>query len=212
MNLVQELGVDYMRDRFGGCMFYNADKTPCYIEAGDTWANGKIRVKVVSGTPENAVGKSLQVPYDFFSDLSVFSVPPLGWRTAEDGCYLAHFRRNNKSYQRAVAPKVLLRTLSPATQFLVDTDNVSEHKYANPEALTALIMLPKYLPFREGLEAMRKGDLFSFCVNPNVAVIPNVGKTQALYFNMTKVGVVNTAGEVVIPDTNISALVKDILQ
>lgn len=208
-DLVKELGVDYMRDRFGGCMFYDNERRPCYVDSGGAWGRGKVRVTVLEGPVEEVQANTVQVPETFFTDLSIFSVPPLGWRMAADGAYMAHFRRNNKSYQRALNPKVALRTVSPATQFLIDTDNVDDQYYNRTDTTVALIMTPKYMAFREGIQRMKDGDLFSFCVTPNLAVLPAPDNKQAIYFNLTQVGMVEEDGGITCSQAHINALIKE---
>lgn len=209
MNLVKELGVQYMQDRFGYCMFYNNDGLPCYVDPTIAWGRGKVGVKMLEGPIEEVRSTSVQVPETFFTDLKVFSVPPLGWRMSSDGRYMAHFRRNNKSYQRAVAPKVMLRTLSPATQFLVDTDNVDDQYYNTVDGTVMLVMSPKYIRFREGLRQMREGELFSFAVTPNLAILPWTEGRQSIYFNTMQVGMVEENGDVNCPNPQVNALIED---
>jgi hypothetical protein len=179
------------------------------IDSNANWPRSKIAVKRLTGDPESVVVENTSIVDSFFTDLSVFQVPPLGWRMAADGTYMACFRRNNKSYQRAVSPGVLHRLVSPATAFLIDTDNVDDAYYQRHETTAALIMKPKFVAFREGLEKMRKGELFSFCVNFNLAVIPARGAQQTLLFNTTKVGLVKKDGEVVCDIPQVRALIKD---
>lgn len=209
MNLVQELGVDYVRQRFAGCMFYDENGTPCFVNGDRPWARLRVPISRVNGTPENHTVEDAVKPESFFKDLSVFHTPPLGWRMNADGTYMAHLRRNNKSYQRALATRVIQRQVSPATSFLIDSGNLDLFYYDQPTTTIAMVMIPKFVAFREGVEAMRNGELFSFCVNPNLAVIPDVNDQQALLFNTTKVGVVKKNGDVVCDIPQVHKLIKD---
>lgn len=210
MSLIKELGIPYMMERFADCMFYGPGDVPSYIYSNDNWPRGKVRTIELRGesyTNPEIVHSTL--PESFFKDLSVFHTPPLGWRMSEDGAYLAHFRRQNKSYQRALATKVIQRTVSPATSFLIDTENLDGYSFSTKESTISLIMRPRYLNFREGLERMRNGDLFSFSVNCNLAVIPDVDDQQALLFNTTNVGIVKSNGEVVCDIPQVHKLIQD---
>lgn len=208
-NLVKELGVDYMRERFAGCMFFDENGVPCYIDNTVTWPRLRVKAKSIRGEPENFTLEERSFPEGFFKDLSVFQTPPLGWRMSADGTYLVHFRRNNKSYQRALATKVVQRTVSPSTNFLIDTENVDSTYYERPDTTIAMIMSPKYVAFREGIEKMQKGELFSFCVSPNLAVIPEVGEQQAILFNTTRVGTIKKNGEVLCDVPQVHTLIQD---
>lgn len=208
MNLVQELGLDYFSDRCKNSMFFDEEGKACFL-ARQGWGGSRgAPATMVSGSPEKPETKSIYKPYDFFKDLSVFATPPLGWRMAAEGRYLAYFRRNNRAYHRGVAPHVLTRQVSPASDFLMRTGNLSPDHYENENVVVNMVMMPHYIKLREGIEAMRRGDLFSFCASPTVAVIPDVGEQQAIYFNTNRAGTVRPDGSI---NTN-SPAIADILR
>lgn len=209
MNLVKELGVDYMRERFNGCMFYDDQGMPCYVDSSTVWPRLRVKARSIRGTPESFELEERSFPEGFFKDLSIFQTPPLGWRMSADGTYLVHFRRNNKSYQRALATKVVQRTVAPSTSFLIDTENVDSMYFERPDTTVAMIMSPSYVTFREGIEKMKSGELFSFCVSPNLAVIPEVNDQQALLFNTTRVGTVTKKGAVRVEVPQVETLIQD---
>jgi hypothetical protein len=120
---------------------------------------------------------------------------------SENGTYMAHFSRNNRAYHRGTSAKILFRKLSPSTQFLLDTENIDIKVYADNYVTTKMVMTPKYVPFREGLEKMRSGELFSFAISPTLAVIPEVDDQQALYCNTNKIGIVKPNGDIVCDKT-----------
>lgn len=200
MSLIDELGLEYFNERFAGSMFFDKDKNVCTV-ATNKFIKNHVHAKVWEGPNERPTVKDHSVPWNFFTDLSVFKTPPLGWSMSADGTYLAHFSRNNRAYHRGTSAKILFRRLSPASQFLADTGNVNHEMYMDTGVTTKMVMTPVYVPFREGLEKMRKGELFSFAVSPTIAVIPDVYEQQALYCNTNKIGVVKPDGTIVCDKT-----------
>lgn len=192
-NLIDEVGTQYFAERFGGCMFFDAAKRPSFIDNSERWPNGKIKVGIIVGPATKPTIETGYLPYSFFKNMSVFATPPLGWRSAAQGRYMVHMRRRNTNngYHRGIAPKLILPTFSPATEYLFQTGNISEEYYMRPSTVTALVMNPEYVSLKEGLPLMREGELFSFAVNPNIAVIPDVDEKLGIYFNTKKVATID---------------------
>ena len=210
MNLVEELGIGYMSDRFEGCMFFDPDNRPNYLNLrGGGQREGSLRSVAVTGTATQPAMTENWLPYDFFKDLSVFSVPPLGWRAAAQGRYLARFSRKNKCYHRGIAHHILNRELSPATNYLVATGNVSNDYYNRVATTVSMIMKPEYTAFGEGIELMRRGKLFSFCVNSAIAVIPESEDRQAIYLNSTKAAIVCENGRIEFTTPFVDSALRD---
>jgi hypothetical protein len=72
-----------------------------------------------------------------------------------------------------------------------------------------LVLKPEYTPFRQGLEAMRRGEVLSFAVSPTIAVIPDVENCQAVLFNTTRVAIVRPDGDLMFTFPSIQPLVED---
>lgn len=208
-NLVEELGVSYVLDRFRECMFLDGEGKSCYIDGSRPWLRGHVAVNVVDGTPEAPVVAQGQLTAEFFKDLTVLATPALGWRQSNEGRYLVHFTRDNRSYHRAVAPANLKRSFAPSTRYLVNTSNLDRAIYDGVDSTALLVLKPQYTPFREGLEAMRNGAILSFAVSPTIAVIPDMNNSQAVLFNTTRVAVVRPDGELVFTFPSIQPLVED---
>lgn len=209
MNLIKELSVGYFQERFGGCMFFDPDKKASYIDTSRSWHKNEVGIITVSGTASKPVTEEAVLPYDFFTGLEVFGVPNLGWRSAAQGRYMVYMSRNNRAYHRGVSREVLQRWLSPATQFLIDTDNISEDYYTRVATTTSMVMQPEYVPFTEGVSMLKRGELFSFCTSANLAVIPDVGDDLAIYFNSNRVGSVKSNGQIDCTIPVINQIIKD---
>lgn len=209
-NIIEELGTQYASERFGGCFLFTDDNRPAYINTGVRWGNGSVPVVIVEGTVSKPTTLPSMLPNEFFKTLDVFAVPPLGWRMAAEGRYLVYYSRNNQAtVHRAVSPNVLRRFVSPATQFLQDTDNVSIGYYDRLPQTTLMIMKPEYVKFKDGVEAMRSGELFSFCSSPVVAVIPEVDDAQAIYFNSNKAAILDSKGTLHCKDETLKRYIKE---
>lgn len=196
MHLIRELGESYFRERFASCMFLDLDGNAAYLNENSDWYDNQVPCFTVTGPASKPVIAESRLPYDFFKDLSVFAVPPLGWRAAAQGRYLVHFSRNNRSYHRAIAPHILRRVVSPSTQYLLDTDSISSNYYERAAITVNLVMKPEYHTMQEGLALMRQGKLFSFCSSANVSVIPDTEGRQAIFFNTNRVGTVESNGTI----------------
>lgn len=198
MSLIRECGVDYFMDRFNGSMFFDPDGNPAYVDGSGSRSYTRDSIPIVSvmGTCEKPTNTQGFLPSEFFKSFSTFQVPPLGWRQAAKGRYLTHFSRHNRSgVRRAIAVDNVRRWTSPATNYLARSDNVSTSYYERPSSTIHLIMKPEFTPLQEGLAAMRKGDLFSFALSSNIAIIPEVDDAFAIYFNTHKVGTISSNGE-----------------
>lgn len=214
-NLITELGAQFVRERFNHAMLYDDKGNPCYLETGRNWNTGLVPVTAVTGTPDKPVIEKKGIPYAFFSSMSCFKVPDLGWRMAAEGRYLAHFRKNNKmnrtGYRRGFNPNNSEITVSPATLYLQETKNLSDTHYDKLEVQTLLVMRPEYMKFDEGIRMMKEGDLFSFAVSPVIAVIPDVNQGFMIFFNTRQVAKLTNKGTLVCPNETIKTYLKNCL-
>lgn len=198
MNLIEELGRQYIVERFDKCMFYDPEGRPCFINGSKgVWpAQDDVPVTLVMGSPTKPILKEGSLPNEFFKDLSVFAVPPLGWRFTASGRHMVYYSRNNASYHRALAPKNLQKFLSPVTEFLIETDNLDENRYMKYDSDVLMVMKPEYETLKEGIEKIRAGELVSFCVSPVIAVIPGEDDKQLFFFNTRQVAHMDKEGNI----------------
>lgn len=208
-NIIAELGASFISERFHGCMFFDEEGEVQYIDNTGRWPTGRVGTIRVRGTPDKYTAERHSMPNEFFKDLSVFSVPPLGWRSAGDGAYMAYFRRNNKSYHRAIAKNNLHTRLSPASDWLRMSGNLDTQKYTEQAAQALLVMKPEYIPFRQGLERMREGELFSFATGPTIAVMPAPNDCQTILFNQHEVATVLPDGELRFINNDVQDYVRE---
>jgi hypothetical protein len=210
-NLVKELGDRYFKQRFVHAMFA-VDGMPHFLDSESMWPNGKVTAVKVLGPAEKPKTESVNLPWHFFDSFDKFRVPPLGWRMAAQGRVLIHFTRNGirrAGYRRGVAPENLRKYYAPSSIFLDRGGNISLHYYNGTAATTSLIMDPKYMSLKEGIEAMDNGDVVGFAANANIAVIPAVSRGKTVMFNTNFVGTISKDGEVKCESPIIESILKD---
>lgn len=192
MNLIEELGRQYIAERFDQCMFYGPERRPCVLRAASRWnPEDGVPVQVINGTPSNKSVEDMTLDADFFKDLNTLAVPQLGWRSTAEGKYMLYYSRNNASYHRGLAPKNLQRYMSPVTRYLLETDNLDDTTYANYHTDVLMIMKPEFQTLADGVERLRAGELISFCVSPVLAVMPAKGSNMSVYFNTRPVATID---------------------
>lgn len=214
-NLVEELGVNYFTDRFNQAVFLDKDGRPAMVTRDRGSIEDGINVQVFTGEP--VTGGSVvdsapaKVPFSFFSSLKVFAVPPLGWRMSRDGSWLTYMSRanNHRRYYRGVTMDNLSQTAAPTSEFLMETGNISRKVVKSVPYAASLLMRPYYLPLRDGLAAMERGDIFSFAVSATIAVIPAAGGKRDILFNTRKVAEVSKDGEVSCINPMVETLIQD---
>lgn len=208
MHLIQEIGVDYFRDRFNGAMFMGPNNLPCYVNsASGSYTGTSVPAVEVQGTPARVKVTNIEIPYDFFTSMEVFSAPELGWRCAAKGRYLAYYSRNNNSYQRGVSLNNVTRIINPITHWASAEGLIDFHIFEREANKTLLVMRPEFTPFSEGVAQLREGKILSFCVSPNTAVVHDENDTLSIMFNQNKVGTVTATGDI---DCKIPFVINDL--
>lgn len=180
MNMVEELGTSYFAQRFGGSFMKGPSGEVCCIRASGWQDERHVPVNVYKGRVEKLTMEVAHIPADFFVDMSVLAVPRLGWRSAARGKFLAHYSRNNTSYQRGVCPGNLKLVQAPHTRYLSDYGEIALPFYQAEGVQGKLILEPNYLSLAEGLHRMREGKLLAFPVNASFAVTPHDEDNYAL--------------------------------
>lgn len=196
-NLIAQLGHGYARERLAGCMFMTEDDRAAFIDTRNAaWTERTAPVSVIGGPSSKTTIETRHVPHEYFKDFSTFATPALGWRMAANGRWMGYMRRNNASYNRALAAKGITTWLAPTTQFLINSDNLSLEYYQRPTTIAHLVMLPEYMSMADGLAGMASEKMLGFALSSNMAVIADTDEQHAFYFNTAKVGTVALDGTV----------------
>lgn len=192
MNLIEELGRQYITERFDQCMFYDSEGRPCVLRVASRWnPEDGVPIDRFSGTPENVETSNDTLDPDFFKDLSVLAVPQLGWRSTAEGKYTVYYSRNNASYHRGLANKNLLKYISPLSQYMLETESINGDNLMTYQTDVMMVMKPQFETLKSGIEKLRAGELVSFSVSPIVAVFPSKNGNLSVYFNTRPVAVID---------------------
>lgn len=184
-NLIQQFSLDYFMARFQNTVLLGPNGNPCYISEGNS---SSIVTKEVTGTIGKLRTETVRIPHDFFTDMTVFKTPELGWRTAAQGRLAVFLSRNNRGYNRGINLGSLTRWISPLTVQLMEDGLVSNTYYEQSGVKTKLVFDADYLTLAEGMRKMSEGELLSFAVSPRIMVAA-AGESHAdLYFSENRVG------------------------
>lgn len=203
-NLVTQYGSDWFYSKFSGSFFRHEGAPFKVIPNSGSRRTAWIPCLKLEKNEEGTVrGTEINVNVAAFTDVSVFSVPNLGWRSALKGKYLAYYYRNNNSYHRGLSSRNMAVNESAMTRWL------SRHSDYNRDAvddnfLAYTAMCPEFLPLTEGVAKMARGEILSFAVSPTVAVLPNDEDSFAVMFKEKVAGHVSPDGNMslVIPELN----------
>jgi hypothetical protein len=192
-NLIESLGTDYFNQRFEGSMFRDPEGRPSFMEMA---SHNGVSVKSLTGVVGKLSTVSHLLPHAFFSGLEVFAVPDLGWRSVQGGRFLARLSRNNQSYARGVTFSNLRTYQHPMTTAMMEEGLLSSGYYAQRGVITKMVFDQEYLSLSEGLSLMREGDVLSFCISPNMAVVAEGDDVAGLLLGDNKVGTVSYDGTI----------------
>ena len=166
-DLVTQFGTDWFNRKFAGTIF-NYKGVSCRVQMATT--KGKVLCRAVRRVDNKLVAADLSLPTSEFKSAERFRTRELGYRTAQNGKYLAFLRRNNSSYSRGVSVKDIHLLESPLTSALVDGGHIAAN--LSEDELHLLVAHPTYLPLGTGLKLLLQGKVASFAVSPTVAVMP----------------------------------------
>jgi hypothetical protein len=194
-DLITKLGTEFFNRKFSGSYFKDNQDRPGIIRTVD---GGQVAYTALGGNSKRIYRSDQTLPRSFFTGLEVFSVPTLGWRSAQDGKYLSFFSRNNRSYHRGLSGSNLTSEHSPLTKWLMASQNMDRNIALNEDFKCMLAMKPEFIPFTVGIQKMREGSLLSFAASPTVAVMPGEEDTFSIYFRQALAGKVLPDGTVVV--------------
>jgi hypothetical protein len=197
-NLIEEYGAQWFSSKFGGSYFmYNG--MPHIVQ---NTAEGRKTVECTSLRKQDGivVPTTARLPNEVFTDISLFSVPQLGWRSTDSGRYLAYYARNNTSYHRGLSSRNIIIAESPLTKWLRMYANYSNTPQEIDKAYISL--LPEFLPVTEGVRRMREGEIVSFAASPTIAVVPDIDGKLSVMFKTKKAGTI-------MPDGSMTFLIPD---
>lgn len=193
-NLIEKYGADWFRSKFGSSYFLYKDM-PAQVanvsNSGDVKAalfpriNGEVKKVLTYVDPE------------YFPDSTVFAVPELGYRHAQEGRYLAFVSRNNSSYHRGLSPGNVRFQDAEHTIFL--REHGMPVRGLSADEKCNIIMQPTFIPFQRGIKLMLDGKIMSFAASPTIAVVPHADDDSLVVKLCSKeIGTVSPEGELTI--------------
>lgn len=200
-NLVDELTADYFNSRFRHSMFLDSENRASMVLGTSGRHSVLYNCVSTNGVEEKATTRS------FFKDMTVFSTPTLGWRSVDNGKRLVHFTRNNGSYHRGTCRRNLQVYEHPLSN-TIRRHEVGDTSIQDME-LARMVLKPEYKPFREGVQQLLNGDVFSFAVSPHIAVIANSEGGGDVLFSTRIVGTVNGEGHLACNIPTINLLLEE---
>lgn len=199
-NLIQSFhGTDRFYSKFSSSLFKNGEDV-CYINPEGRGGNGNQisarKLRYTASGRVSATTEQVYFPHDFFSDMSVFATPDLGWRMAAGGKVLLHLARNPGSTHRGIRVAGLDSHISDMTRYLHDTGAVDLSGETSPVKMAHMVMCPSYVTVQEGIAAARAGRLAGFAVSADVAVMPAANNTFTIWYRRKAVGTIDADGRI----------------
>lgn len=200
-NLVQTFrGTDRFYSKFQSSLFRHGDDV-CFVDqrARAAVSSGSIAARKIRYTASGRVSattESVSIPHDFFTDMSVFATPDLGWRMGAAGKVLVHLTRNTGSTHRGVRVSGVDTHVSEMSRYLQGTGAVDLNGELSEIKLAHMIMVPTYYTLREGLEASREGRIAGFAISADVMVSPAANETFDIWFRRKHVGTIDASNNI----------------
>jgi hypothetical protein len=142
------------------------------------------------------------------ANTNAFDVPTLGYRVYDKGRVVMYLSRNAVGARRGLTldkvrftPDAYIQNLNVGGDWMLYSEDVGK--------LVVMTFNPTNTPFVDGMDAMRNGDLLSFCINEDVLVRPSsvTGFDAELVFrNHAVVGRVSKNNRIVSAGVNDEAL------
>jgi len=135
----------------------------------------------IEGTPEKLKQEDVMLSTDIFTGMAMLKHPPLGYRSAAAGQYLAFFSKVPTPMRKGLhMDRYLNVKVNELSKYLQSYTDISFQHYNVPEVKASLIWTDCFLPLHEGIKRMRGGELLSFVVDNNFAVVPDWKQTDNL--------------------------------
>lgn len=186
-NLIDKYGADWFVHRFHSSLFLHEGEPHAVGSFFDD--SGGVRCDKLVRGEEGVVSRSVTIDRDVFTDVGMFGVPMLGWRSDDKGRFLAYFSRNNRSHHRGLSPRNMQVQKSAITSYLTRRSTYREPD--SPWYTSYLALKPEFTPLQEGIDKMRAGEIISFAVSPVISVMPDRNDKLAIMYKTKKAGVVD---------------------
>lgn len=193
MTLIAQLGMDQFLNKYNTSFFMH-EGLPCIVTGSNR--DGKVKADKIDGTINKPVTTAVVIEPEFFTDMSVFATPALGWRAAANGRYLVYLQRNNGSFHRGTCIDNMHVNMHEMTTWFAQNGGLNLDYYGRHSTICKMVMQPQYVSLTEGLALIQRGKVVSFAVNELLAVVPAEDGLYDVLFREKKVGSVDDNGSI----------------
>jgi hypothetical protein len=195
MNLIKELGAEYVDQFYRNAMFEMDGKIVRYGRHADA---DSITCHAFSKDAVNPTWRVIALPADKITSMDVFGWPKLGYREFRDGdkryvFYVAMTR----SAMRGMREELIEFRPVPMVRLLNKVNDV--RAWVAGAAQAQAIFAPKFTDFTEGMALLRAGVCCSFALSEDLAVCISTNQHAARQFDVLYKE--NVIGEVLADDS-----------
>lgn len=205
MTIISTMGRDYFVRKFSSAVFFGPEGEHCVLphqalaglkSASPFTVEGNVRAISVVGTAEKHSKRELILPQDFFDDMNKFSIPTLGYRTAAEGRVMFYASPIVRAYKKGVCLDAVRTDIAFHSRELMSAGAISSSYYSRPSTRAKMLLDPQYMSLSDGLRAMNDGDILSFALSPNLAIVPSDGENYLVHCKNQIIGEVTPDGTV----------------
>lgn len=180
-NLIDKLGYDFFSSSFRSCMFMYKDEVHQFVLMNEA------SVGTHRFNEETQKIEPSRVPFSFFTDFSVFRIPPLGYRNARldnNALFLESARSTNRGFRSNLV--TFRQTVA------------SDNQEFNRDSLDfgRICFKPNFTPYHVGVRKILEGDSLAFALNKDAAVAVDLEgiSPMVLLFREKQAGTIDLNG------------------
>lgn len=154
----------------------------------------------ITGTPEKIQIDEVQIPMEFFENISCLKHPDLGYRAAAGGQFLSYYIKIPSAVRKGVhvGNDTLKDVVSSLTSYIQHYTNFEYRSFQSNYARALMIYRPNFTSLQKGLAQIKAGEIISFVVDNNFAVVPHTeeGKYLKILYKIREVGEIDVDGTI----------------
>lgn len=205
-NLIKDLGVPYCNENLIGSLLF-VEGVPHIIN--EITQRG-ISTTSFKGQISKPVLANVNLPVTILDKgFESLKYPRLGYRSAAKGKVLMELELI-PNFKRGLRPDSLQVTFPAPITFLADKLAIDLNHYTRDNVKPLIVASEDYMSMQDGLAAIRKGDIYTFAVSHELAVIPAAiegGYLEIVYRGRT-VGEIAASGKVSGTITKVNKLME----
>lgn len=215
-NLLKEYGMEEFGQRIMGCsIMYDGHPTQTsHVGTHPETGAKMIFAEQYIGTPERFAKREIMIAPDYFTGMMSLRYPQLGYRTAAAGQYLAYYSRIPTAVRKGLHLTQLKVEMSKLSRALEHYTGFDMEYYTNPSIQTMLIHKPVIMGWQEGLQKVKEGEIISFVVDENFAVVPSSHNKHymMILYRDRMIGTLSEGGNIEIASVNAKAAWRQVTE